>query len=218
MNLIFYFKVPRGFMRFVKIARLALIFQLLGTAHGEIIQFEGGSSTILTTGNLLDEVDHIGITTHVVEIEGLLITARSGAANQKINVTNTSLGINADGADDTDAFENGEQIILSFNKAIRINQLDFNLFDADESFTLVVDGFDPVVIAFNDLSNKTSDLYDSDFWIPANTDMALFTTGTSVIGLDAMDVTVDAIPEPAVLGLVGLSGVGLLMVRRIFMI
>ncbi len=199
-----------------KIGLLALVLPVLGPVYGELIQFEGVASSVLTTGNLLDEVDHIGITIHVVEIEGLLITARSGGTGQVLNVTNTSLGINADGSDDTDAFEDGEWVVFAFNKAVRINQIDFNLFDAGENFTLAVEGVDPQVIAFDDLSNKTSDQYDSAFLIPANTDMALFTTGTSIIGLDAMDVTLETIPEPTVLGLVGLSGLGLLSVRRIF--
>lgn len=102
---------------------------------------------------------------------------------------------------------------ISFNRDIRINLLDFNLFDNEsESFTVVVSGMAPLVITYADLSNKTSGFYSGNIVVAANTDIGLFTTGPTPIGLDGMDV--DVIPEPTVLGLISCTGIGFMMIRR----
>lgn len=82
-----------------------------------------------------------------------------------------------------------------------VNQLDFTTFDSGETFE-----FDGVTINNVDLSNGTTDVFD--FAIPhaiaANTDFTLRAT-TGTIGIEALDVTVMAVPEPSTFGLLGLG-------------
>ena len=190
------------------------VTSVVGTAYGGMITLEGINTATTTTGDLLDETGYLGITIGVVEIPGLQITARSGSATQTINATAGSLGINADGsADTTDAFEDGESLILSFNQDIRINRFDFNRFDFGETFFVSVGGASDIIINYADLNNKISDLLDTNVVVFANTEIVFSTSGSHVIGLDGLGVEV--IPEPAVIGLMGLAGLGFLMGRRL---
>ncbi len=163
---------------------------MMGSAQGQMILLEGVDTETLTTGNLLDGVDHTGISTQVVEIPGLEISARSGAPDQDINVTVSSLGITIfNSGDDTDAFDSGEKIIISFDKDIRINRLDFNQFTTGESITISV-GAETLEIHDLALSNRGSDYLDTNWVVSAHTEIEFYTTGTSTVGLDGMDVTV----------------------------
>jgi len=179
----------------------------------DLMVLEGVDTSTITTGDLLDGIDHIGTSVPVVEIPGLFLTARSGGGTQIINATATSLGINTDGGgDDTDAFDAGESMVISFNKDIRVNLLDFNLFEEGDSFAIVVGGTNALSIAYNDLSNKLSDWYATSLVIAAGTEIEFTTSSPTPVGLDGIDL--DVIPEPAVLGLIGLAGVSGLVVRR----
>lgn len=184
------------------------------SASASYIVFEGVDSATVTTGDLLDGTDELGRTVEVAEISGLFISARSGASTQVLNATTGSFGINADGSgDDTDAFDSGESMILSFKKDIRINLLDFNLFDdVSESFSITVGGLDSFTIGYNDLSNKTSGWIATNLVVTAGTEIEFSTSSPTPIGLDGIDL--DVIPEPAVAGLIGLVCIGVLVVRR----
>lgn len=198
-----------------RLVLVMLVWVAALVASAELIVLEGIDTETVTTGDLLDEVDHLGITMGVVEIPGLLITARSGSSTQKINTTAESLGINADeSGDTTDAFEADESLILSFSQDIRINLIDFNRFDSGETFTVSVEGASDVVVGYDDLNNKISDFFNTNIVVSANTEIEFKTTGAHVIGLDGLGVEV--IPEPAVLGLVSLAGIGLITGRRLF--
>jgi len=197
--------------------QLLLMVCLIATitgARADIIVLEGVDASTVTTGDLIDGVADSPLTVNVAEIAGLQLTARSGGADQTINVTTSSLGINADGAgDDTDAFENGELMYLSFSESVRINQMDFNLFDAGESFELQVAGQSALVITYDELDNKSSDVYGMNLEIPAGTEIQFAAGAGSVIGLDGLDIAV--IPEPSVISLLSVAGIGVLMIRRL---
>jgi hypothetical protein len=166
------------------------ILWVAGCAEAQMIVLEGASGT-LTTGDLLDEADHIGRTTNVVEISGLQITARSGGATQDVNVTAVSMGINSDGSgDDSDALEAGEKLILSFNKDLRINRFDFNQVASGEVVNVFIEGMDGLVLGHDELSNKSSDYLDTNIVVNANTEIEFYVTGSSIVGLDGIDVTV----------------------------
>ncbi|MCF7817788.1 MAG: hypothetical protein K9M54_07885 [Kiritimatiellales bacterium] len=171
-----------------RLVLMALI--LAGGVQAQMIVLEGVGGETLTTGDLLDGAGYAGITTNVVEIPGLQITARSGAGDQNINVTVDSLGITIfNSGDDTDAFDPGEKLVVSFNKDIRINRLDFNQFTTNESIMVSIDGIG-LEIHDLELSNRTSDYLDTNLFVTANTEIEFYTTGASVVGLDGIDVTV----------------------------
>lgn len=160
-------------------------------SYAEVVVLEGVNGSTVTTGNLLDEFNEVGGTTNVQEIAGLSIIARSGAENQDINVTASSLGIDSDGsADDSDAFEYGESMVVNFNKEISITRFDFNSFDEEDVFVLTIDGVETKVSA-SDLSNKSRDYFDTNIVIPAFADVEFGVEGTnSVVGLDAIELNV----------------------------
>ena len=188
----------------------------LQPVFAEMVVLEGLDSGTTTTGELLDNVGAEGITVEAAEIPGLLITAYSGGNDQELNTTSSSFGVNADvSGDDTDAFESGELMIVSFSSDVHITLLDFNLFDDEsESFTVSVDGQDPLSIWYSDLSNKSSGFFAADLTVPAHTEIEFSTQSATPIGLDGIELEV--IPEPAVCALISLAGIVGLIVRRFF--
>jgi hypothetical protein len=173
---------------------VGIIMMLSGLGKAQIIVLEGVDTPTLTTGDLIDEADHLGRTTNVVEIPGLEITIRSGASNQDVNALADSLGIDSDGSEDiSDAFEAGERLIASFNKKIEITQFDFNRFSSGEVFSITVAGEPGIIsIEYDDLTQKSSGYFDTNLMVEADTEMEFYTTGSSVVGLDRIDVTVQA--------------------------
>ena len=185
----------------------------MASARADVMILEGLDAGTVTTGDLIDDVAAAPFSVAVAEISGLQLTAWSGGADQVVNTTSSSLGINTDAvSDDTDAFEAGELLYLSFSKQIRIDQIDFNVFDAGELFSVTVGGGPALDITYDALANKSSDVFDLSLVVDADTQIALSAGAGSVIGLDGMDITV--IPEPATVGLIGLGGLGLFMARK----
>lgn len=170
---------------------MVAVLMVAGMVQAQMILLKGVDLPTITTGDLLDGTRNMGTTTNVVEIAGLMVSARSGETNQQINVTSSSLGINFDAAGDlTDVFESGKKLILSFSRDIRINQFDFNRLGAGESFAVAVDGMAPIEITYEGLTNKASGFFNTDLVVAANTEIEFYTTGASVVGLDGIDVTV----------------------------
>ncbi|QBG47337.1 hypothetical protein EGM51_08025 [Verrucomicrobia bacterium S94] len=162
------------------------------SVNAESLILHNGGSGFLTTGDLLDEADKTGITTNVVEIPDLKITARSGDAGQKINTTATSLGVTVHGTgDDTDRFEYGESIILSFDKQVQIKAFDMVGFNSNSVFTVAVAGKAPFDITYGDLPNKVVQFYSTNLIVEAHNELTLYVGNTnSVIGLQTIDLDV----------------------------
>ncbi len=169
------------------------------------------------TGLSLDNIDvgDIGTaaaTVNVIEIPGLTMTVTGlntggGPSGAVLNVTATSMGINAAGDGDTDAFEAGfsQSATFRFNQSVTVSQLDFTTFSTGEVFD-----FAGTSIGFGDLTNTSTDIFD--FTVPlsiaANTDFTLSSTA-GTIGIEAFDISVASVPEPstfAMFGLIGLAG------------
>jgi hypothetical protein len=165
---------------------------LVGGANAQTIIFDNGGGSALTTGDLLDEVPEAGLTTNVVEISGLNISARPGAGGQKINTTATSLGVTIfNSGDDADRFDDGEVMILSFDKKIEITEFDMVGFDSNSAFSVEIDGLAPIEITYEDLPNKVSQYFTTNLIVDANTDIQFYVgNSNSVIGLQSMDVNV----------------------------
>ncbi len=177
-------------MKLLKI--VTLFFFMSIAAQTQTIVFEGINVSTSTTGKLLEGVTDAGITSHVVEIPGLLITARSTENNHFLNSNLESFGINAPGGDQAEAelFNHGERMIFSFNKDVKIIRIDFNRFDSGEVFVVVVDGVS-MNISHDVLTERKSDYLDTDIVVNADSMVEFFVADTnSAIGLDSMDVTV----------------------------
>ena len=182
-------------------------------SSGALVRLDNTGSPGL--GDNLDEIQFADTPQTVVvpEIPGLSITVHSIGPDGDLNSTATSLGINAAGTDDTDAFDSilGDVATFSFNQAVSITQLDFTTFTAGEVFD-----FAGAIINNGDLSNGTTDVYD--FTVPldiaANTQFSIQAT-SGTIGIEAMTLTaVAAVPEPSSIALLGLGGLATLLRRR----
>ena len=169
---------------------LLVVGFMVSSSFAQMIYFKGVDGATITTGDLLENSAELGLSTNVVEVEGLVITARSGGSNQLLNANNDYFGINdlTTTNDVADAFDVGEKMIISFNKDLQINRFDFNQFSTNESITVSVGG-DILEIQDLDLSNRISDYLDTNLVVYAGTEIEFYTTGSSVVGLDGIDVT-----------------------------
>ncbi|WFB35726.1 PEP-CTERM sorting domain-containing protein [Kiritimatiellota bacterium B12222] len=192
---------------FTKLLLGVAILSLSLCSYGEIILLDNTGSP--GTGDNLDGIETVPTTINMPEIPGLqmTITAILGTdTGAELNSTSTSLGINSDNDTDTDAFEAafGQGFSFSFNQDVSITQLDFTTFDSGEVFN-----FGGVTIENDDLSNKTTDIYDfsSPLLVSANSVISMSAT-TGTIGIEKMTLT--AIPEPSIAALL-LIGMGFLV-------
>lgn len=192
---------------------LMIVVLVVVSVNAQMIILEGVDGSTITTGDLLDEADHVGRTTNVVEISGLEITARSGGTTQDVNVTTDSMGIDSDGSgDDSDAFELSETLFVYFNKDLQINQFDFNHFESNETITVVIEGMPEITIAYDDLTNKTYDYFNTNITVDAGTEIGIYTTTSGEIGLDGIDVTVLSGPGEPSLALLSSNGISQVLV------
>ncbi len=197
---------------FTALCCMVVVFGVFDAAASYMV-LEGGPG--VTTGELFEGVADAWATNQVVESAGLQIRARTTDSNQSLNANNGYFGINSDlPGEDLQAFDVGEMMEVSFDRDIRINLLDFNLFDAGEVFSVGVGGQDPIDIPYDSLFNKSSDIYTfaTPLEVPAGTIIEFYSSSGS-IGLDGIDL--DVIPEPTTLALIGMFGVGVLTIRRL---
>jgi hypothetical protein len=191
---------------------LALIIGAALAANAELILFDNTGSP--GTGDNLDGLSSVPTTINVPEISGLemTITAILGSdTGAELNSTATSLGINSDNDSDTDAFESalGQGFTFRFNQDVSITQLDFTNFESGETIS-----FAGSTIAYGDLSNGTTDVYDfsTPLEISANTGITLLAT-SGTIGIEAM--TASVVPEPATMAMLAIGGVLSIVIRRV---
>ena len=175
-----------------------------------------GRSSIDTTGEQFEGVSNEWALHQVLEIDGLEIQARTTDPSHSLNANNDYFGISSDILDeDNRAFDAGEVMQIKFDKSIRINQVDFNLFDSSEEFVLSVDGGITKSLAFSELSNQSSDYYnfETPLEVAAGT-IIEFKCVAGSVGIDGIEL--DVIPEPTAMGLVVCSGMVLLVMRRFY--
>ncbi|MCF7848147.1 MAG: hypothetical protein K9M45_04795, partial [Kiritimatiellales bacterium] len=192
-----------------KLLMILGIVLVAGLVQGELITFEFGSAG--ASGLDLDEL-HIGTTT----ISGVVMTATAGSVvGDEFNQTATSFGINAAGTgDDTDQIDGGSMVdefmTFYFDKPGTLVSIDFgslitgdsdtgNVFSAAASLNLDfhndnTDGSDVLTVGSNFLAGA------------ANSFTISYKSGN---GFALEGITIDAIPEPATIGLLGMACVGL---------
>jgi hypothetical protein len=129
-----------------------------------------------------------------------------------MNRTTSGFGIDAPGSGDTTyLLDFGEALEIYFDQNIQITGLDFRNFSDGESIQILI-GSTTNTIGYNDLDHKTSAYIENLTW-----DVQAFeTVRFAVVGeTDAIAIdSVTVIPEPATLSMVGLTGLLLLVVRR----
>lgn len=179
-----------------------------------------GDSTLQTTGEQFEGVANEWATHPVLEIPGLQVSLRTTDATHTLNANNGEFGISSDiVGENYEAFDYGEVMELYFDKDVELNVLDFNRFESGDCFVVGVSGFDPLEVEYGDLSNGTSDTYTfaEALHVSAKTTVSFYVRSDSgPVGMDGIDL--QAIPEPMAAGLISLTGIGLLLVRRFFVV
>jgi hypothetical protein len=156
-------------------------------SFGNTLNFDHSEGS---TGSLIEGVRNISLTTNVPEIVGLKITARSDNEDHQLNANADGIGINVDSISDEPArFENGEKMILSFDKNMLITRFDFRFFEDHERF-FIEHGSETLEITWDMLSNKNSDYIDTNVVVTANTDIAFYTVSTNVIAAESLELQV----------------------------
>lgn len=168
--------------------KLVLILIMIASVSlGNTLNFDHSEGS---TGSLIEGVRNISFTTNVPEIVGLNITARSDNEDHQLNANADGIGINVNLISDEPArFENGEKMILSFDKNILITRFDFRFFEDHERF-IIEHGSETLEITWDMLSNKNSDFIDTNVVVAANTDIAFFTVSTNVIAVESLELQV----------------------------
>lgn len=164
-----------------------VLIMIVSVSFGNTVNFDHSEGS---TGSLIEGVRNISLTTNVPEVEGLNITARSDNEDHQLNANADGIGINVDSISDEPArFENGEKMILSFDKNVLITRFDFRFFEDHERF-IIEHGSETLEITWDMLSNKNSDYIDTNVVVDANTDIAFFTVSTNVIAVESLELQV----------------------------
>ncbi len=182
------------------------------TVDAEIVvfDFEGDAGAFLsgTTGGVYTVVQN-GITLEAV------FEAHGTTGSDKFNRTGSGFGINnSETGDDTDGFDDNEYMTLSFNLP--------GIFQTLELDRMTGGNGDAGSLAF---AGGSTTNFSGSFSTPLSINEAFSksqiitlrqTAGGSgtTWGFGLEKITVDVIPEPAVAGLIGLTGLGLLIARR----
>ena len=158
---------------------------------GTLVLHNGGTNTV--TGDLLDEVDELWITTNTIEIPELTMSARAGNAGKKIKCHDQQPRRNRtwDRGDTTDRFDYGETMIISFDKTVEITEIDMVGFASNSTFVVDIGDLGPFTITYDDLASKSAQHFPTSIVVEADTDISLYAGNTnSVIGLQFIDLNV----------------------------
>lgn len=201
-----------------KTRRLLLLLTILipcTAARGDLVTYD-----LRGSGGSFDFDSNIGTFTDTSGgvANGLEITFQSfidgvaGDANDNINATSSSLGVNESGSgDDTDELDgdNGlESILISFNSPgsiskIELDSISVNGFSGSDEGEFVIDG--NVIAVTNGTNSFTSpfDLRSNSFLVRYTDTDAALGTGFGLQTL-TLDITVAAVPEPSSFGIAAL--------------
>ena len=130
----------------------------------------------------------------------------------------SSFGVDSEGVDTSTQFESGfeEELEISFNQSLFIEQIDLNGLDDGETFS--VGGVDILNagLPFTDIFDFTTGGTNDGLFLAADTPILLRVSGEGAsVGLEAITVSVASVPEPSsLLGLLGLAGLFAVKRRR----
>ncbi len=135
------------------------------------------------------------------------LTASEGVLNR----TTDGFGINGIGTDDTDALNLGQYIDVVFDQAVTFSNLNVSSWGVSDAGEVQLgSAFD----SQGSISGTGDTAYN--FSVDAGAIVRIRSTaGSSATnGFSVDSFTVEAIPEPAVMGFIGLTGLSLLVTRR----
>ena len=203
--------------KFFTVAVIALLgFCNSSDAQTTTLDFSNAPGQI---GTLLDIGAFVGtpVTAAVPGIPGLTLTATGSSVNSDalLNASSIGLGVNTPGADDPDGVDTGffvgESISFTFNQDVSISDVAFA--DVDPVLGEAV-SFGGVNLSGVDLGASTDFAFPSPLNVTAGSPIvfnALSGDGATIQGLT---LTVESVPEPGSIAVLGMGGVLLLSRRR----
>ena len=136
------------------------------------------------------------------------LTASEGVLNR----TASGFGINGVGSDDTEALNLGQYIDIVFGEAVTFSNLNVSSWGASDAGEVQLGS---AFASQGNIQGTGDTAYN--FWVGAGTVVRIRATAEtgSKNGFSVDSFTV-AIPEPAVIGFIGLLGLGFLVARQFF--
>jgi hypothetical protein len=140
---------------------------------------------------------------------GLIVTFTSSAGN--MNRTSGGFGINGPGTDDTDALNAGQYIDLSFSQDVIFTNLSVSSWGASDAGEVQLG---PSYVSQGSIDGSSATPYG--FAVDTGETVRILATADSgeTNGFSVDCFSVVAIPEPAVISLLGLGGGIVMLVRR----
>lgn len=141
---------------------------------------------------------------------GLIVTVT--ASDGVLNRTDSAFGINGPGTDDTDAFNAGQFMDLVFNQDVTFSSVTVSSWGSSDAAEVQLG---PLFSFQGSITNTGETAFD--FGVTEGTTVRILATADSgaTNGFSVNSFTVETIPEPAVIGLIGLgSGVMMLLTRK----
>lgn len=196
-----------------------LLIAIATLANAATLEFITTGSAV---GYNLDNLATSGSKVAVPEISGLNVTTTFGAvggAVDYLNATTTQLGINSDLADEgTSYFDTDEWVAFAFDQDVNVTRFKFANFTAGDVVKIT---WDTTVLTLGDADLNGLNEYAVDWDVTAADTIRFDALGKSSptstaggFGLLEMDVT--AVPEPATVSMLTISGVLLFVFRRTF--
>ena len=196
-----------------KIFGIAVLVGALGSANATYINFINLADNVLGEGPIATYTQD-GITITFTAVKGL------GAANAYLDFGTAGLGVCGDllapsankstnecNPSSDDNVTTGEAVTLTFNRDVKIDKAWYNNNHdggLDLNDQILVNGVSQGVVNLASYGGKGRGLVDVDYFLSAGSSITYaFKPGSEEFYLDAMDV--QAVPEPATLGLFGLG-------------
>ncbi|MFA5689628.1 MAG: hypothetical protein WC959_10860 [Kiritimatiellales bacterium] len=150
-----------------------------------------------------------------VTLDGLtaIFTANTGTMHR----TGSGFGIRSDAGSVTYEIEASvvarEALLVQFDQDVEITLVDLRRFENGETFNVIFDSTDHL-IGYDDLTNKTTAIYATSWFISAGKTVEFTVLPGSGVSLDGFTVTV--VPEPAAALILASSLLALGFYRRFF--
>ena len=139
------------------------------------------------------------------------IIATFTASDGELNRTSSGFGVNGAGTDDTDGLNAGQYIDFVFDQDVSFVNVSVSSWGASDAGEVQLG---PSFVSQGGITNTGDTVFDFDVIEGATVRVLATADSGATNGFSFNSFTVDTIPEPAVIGLLGLGSGFMLMTRK----